>query len=123
MSKTGKLTLKIFLAVILNDFIDGFAQVLMKKGLVHNAPSPLTWAGILLHTFNFFLWIGILSQIDLGLAVPLGSTVYVIVPVLALVLLHEKLTLFKCAGIFLIIAGILFLSKSRPAIKPPVLTP
>ena len=122
MSKTGKLTLKILLAVILNDFIDGFAQVLMKKGLVHYGPSPLAWAGIVLHAFNFFLWIGILSQIDLGLAVPLGSTVYVIVPVLALVLLHEKLTLLKCAGIFLIILGILFISKSRP-VNQPVLTP
>lgn len=140
MGKAGRLTLKIFLAVVLNDHIDGFAQVLMKKGLIetigfplgirefgffiiHNAASPLLWMGILLYAVNFFLWIGILTQIDLSLAIPLGSTTYLIVPAIAVVLLHEKLTFLKCAGIFLIIIGILFVSKSKSSIQQPVLVP
>lgn len=131
MSKQS-LTLKIFLAVVLNDLIDGLAQLLMKKGLVepatfsfnfqnifffitHNAGSPLVWAGIFLYAFNFFLWIGILSRIDLSLAVPLGSTAYFVIPVLAVIFLHEKLPAMRWAGIFLIMAGIHFLSKSKSA--------
>ncbi len=134
MSRTGKLTLKIFLAIFLNDFIDGIAQVFMKKGLVetfdlpftfqkliffiiHNAASPFVWTGIFLYAINFFLWIGILSQVDLGLAVPIGSAVYLMVPAFAVLWLHEKMNFFKCVGIFLIIAGIVLLSQSKSS-KP-----
>ena len=132
------LTLKFFFAVVLNDLIDGLAQLLMKKGLIEtsvfslnlqelfffitrNAASPLVWIGIFLYAFNFFLWIGILSRIDLSLAVPLGSTAYLIIPLMANVFLHEKLTALRWAGIFLIIVGIHFLSKSKsfPQIKLP----
>ena len=136
MSKTGKLTLKIFLAVVLNDFLDGIAQVLMKKGLVetigfplggrelvsfivHNAASPLMWAGIFLYALNFFLWIGILSHIDLSLAIPLGSTAYFVIPLLAMVFLHEKIKLLQWAGILLIVAGMYVLSKSKSLSPPP----
>jgi len=134
MSRTSKLTLKIFLAIFLNDFIDSVAQVFMKKGLVetfslpftfqkliflilHNAGSPLVWAGIFLYAINFFLWIGILSQVDLGLAVPIGSAVYLMVPAFAVIWLHEKMNFFKGVGIFLIIAGIVLLSQSKSS-KP-----
>ena len=97
MSKAGGITLKIFLAIFLNDTIDALAQVLMKKGIVgeavtfwglhnllsfvaQNVVSPLVIAGIILYALNFFLWIIILTTIDLSLAVPLGSTTYALIP-------------------------------------------
>ena len=97
MSKAGGIILKIFLAIFLNDAIDALAQVLMKKGIVggavtfwgphgllsfvaQNAVSPLVIAGIILYALNFFLWIIILTTIDLSLAVPLGSTTYALIP-------------------------------------------
>ena len=97
MNKAGGLTLKIFAMIFLNDVIDATAQILMKKGIVgghavswslhaliafvgQNAASPLVLVGVLLYAFNFFLWIVILSKIDLSLAVPLGSTTYALIP-------------------------------------------
>jgi drug/metabolite transporter (DMT)-like permease len=140
MSKTGGLTLKIFLAVFLNDAIDALAQVLMKKGIVgeavaswgfhdlfsfmlQNAVSPLVIAGIVLYALNFFLWIIILTKIDLSLAVPLGSTTYALIPFSAVVFLHERISMMGIAGILCVILGILVLSKSKPATPPMVPTP
>lgn len=140
MSKTHGITLKIFLAVFLNDVIDAFAQVLMKKGIVgeavvswnlheltsflmQNAISPLVIAGIILYALNFFLWIVILTKIDLSLAVPLGSTTYALIPFAGVVFLHEKISMMGIVGIVCVILGILILSKSKPAVPSVVPTP
>ena len=126
----SSLTWKIFFAIILNDIADSFAQVLMKKGLFfenadiwsvhalvgflsHNAPSPLLWLGIAIYTANFFIWIAILSRVELSLAVPLGSTMYVLVPVFAVIFLHETISPLRWLGIVLIITGTYVVSKSR----------
>lgn len=138
MTKAGGVTLKIFLAVFLNDAIDALAQVLMKKGIVgeavaswniqdlfsflaQNAVSPLVIAGIILYALNFFIWIIILTKIDLSLAVPLGSTTYALIPFSAVVFLHEKISILGIAGILCVILGILILSKSKPA--APMVSP
>lgn len=139
MSKAGGLTLKIFLAVFLNDAVDALAQVLMKKGIVgeavvswslhdllsfvaQNAVSPLVIAGIALYALNFLLWIIILTKIDLSLAVPLGSTTYALIPISAVIFLHEKISTMEIMGILCVILGILILSKSKSA-PPMVPTP
>jgi len=140
VSKTGGITLKIFLAVFLNDAIDALAQVLMKKGIVgeavvswnlqdllsfmtQNAVSPLVVAGIILYALNFFVWIIILSKIDLSLAVPLGSTTYALIPFSAVVFCMKKYPPMGIAGIFCVIFGILILSKSKSAAPPGVSVP
>ncbi len=140
MRKAGGITLKIFLAVFLNDAIDALAQVLMKKGIVgeammswnlhdllsfvaQNAVSPLVIVGIILYALNFFLWIIILSKIDLSLAVPLGSTTYALIPFSAVVFLHEKISTMGIAGILCVILGILILSKSKPTAPSIMPTP
>jgi drug/metabolite transporter (DMT)-like permease len=138
MSRAGGITLKIFLAVFLNDLIDALAQVLMKRGIVgeaviswnfqdlfsfvmQNAVSPLVIAGIILYALNFFLWIIILSKIDLSLAVPLGSTTYALIPLSAVIFLHERISVMGITGILCVILGILILSKSKSAVPtvPP----
>ena len=140
MNKAGGVTLKIFLAVFLNDVVDALAQVLMKKGIVggavtswgfhdlfsfvtQNAVSPLVIAGLILCALNFFLWIIILTKIDLSLAVPLGSTTYALIPFSAVVFLHERISMTGIAGILCVIFGILILSKSKSEAPPLVPTP
>jgi drug/metabolite transporter (DMT)-like permease len=140
MNKAGGITLRIFLAIFLNDVIDALAQVLMKKGIVggavaswslhdllffvtQNVVSPLVIAGVILYALNFFLWIIILTRIDLSLAVPLGSTTYALIPFSAVIFLHERISMMGVAGIFCVVLGILVLSKSKPAAPPMTLTP
>lgn len=127
--KNSSLTLKIFLLIVLNDVGDTIAQLLMKKGLlvtgidnvnagniaefcVKNAASPLVWIGVFVFILNFFVWIVILSRVDLSIAMPVGSTSYIFVPIAAMIFLHEHVSLMRWSGIALIILGIHFVSQS-----------
>jgi len=102
-------------AVISWNFQDLFSFVMQ------NAVSPLVIAGIILYALNFFLWIIILSKIDLSLAVPLGSTTYALIPLSAVIFLHERISVMGITGILCVILGILILSKSKSAVPtvPP----
>lgn len=128
--KSSGLTLKIFLLIVLNDIGDTIAQLLMKKGLnqtgidsinfsniaefaARNAASPLVWLGIFVFVLNFFLWIAILSRVDLSIAMPVGSTSYIFVPIAAMIFLHENISLLRWAGIVLIVFGIHFVAQSQ----------
>ncbi len=123
------LTLKIFLLIVLNDIGDTLAQLLMKKGLsltgisdiglgniaefaVKGATSPLVWLGVVVFILNFFVWIVILSRVDLSIAMPVGSTSYIFVPIVAMIFLHEHVSLLRWVGIALIVCGIHFVSQS-----------
>ena len=131
--KESSLSSKVFLAIVINDLAESAAQFLMKTGLaqsgietVHlhnllefisrNGSSPTVWFGILIYTLNFFLWIVILSRADLSVASLVGSTGYIVIPLVAMIFLHEKINLLRWIGIVLIAIGIHFISKSaQPA--------
>jgi drug/metabolite transporter (DMT)-like permease len=127
----SSMTWKIFFAIILNDVTDSFAQVLMKKGLFfvddadirsihalagflfHNAFSPCLWLGIAIYTASFFIWIAILSRIELSIAIPLSSAMYALVPIFAIIFLHEIVTPLRWFGIVSIVMGTYVVSKSK----------
>ena len=126
----SRLTLKIFLLIALNDVVDAIAQLFMKKGLVQtgmdsvtfaniaeftarSASSWLVWLGIFVFALGFFIWIVVLYKIDLSIAMPVGSISYILVPLVAMVFLHERVGLVRWVGIFCIIVGIHFVSQSR----------
>ncbi len=131
--KKNYLTLKIFSLILLNDAVDAIAQLVMKKGLVstgissvtfdnaaefliRNASSLLVWAGVLIYALSFFIWIVILYKIDLSIAMPVGSASYIFVPLAAILFLHEHVGIVRWIGIFCIMGGIHFVSRSnRPA--------
>ena len=128
--KGSHLSLKIFSLIVLNDIIDGVAQVFMKKGLLltgvgavgfgnlgefasRSASSGLVWCGVIIGALNFFLWLVILYRVDLSVAMPVGSTIYIFVPLMAIFFLGEKVSMVRWAGIILIIIGIHFVAKSK----------
>ena len=123
------LTFKIFLAIVFNDLGDCLAQLLMKKGLVQtgihfvgwhnlgefiarNGSSGWVWGGVLIYALNFFVWILILSRVDLSVAMPIGSTSYLLIPLAAVIFLGEQISPLRWLGLLLIVAGIHFVSKS-----------
>lgn len=128
--KKSHLTLKIFFLIILNDIVDTIAQVIMKKALVHAGLGPVTfsnlaesvsrgvssvllWLGVLLYVFNFFIWIVVLYKIDLSVAMPVGSTCYIFVPILAILFLHEEVGPIRWLGTLCIMLGIHFVVQSK----------
>ena len=127
----GQLPLKIFLLIVANDLLDTTAQLLMKKGLglcdlnsipsffhhlfnFANLPIFLFWIGLMIYLSNFFLWMKILSKIDLSVALPLASSSYILIPIAAVFFLHEFVKPTRWLGLVLIVTGIFFISKSAP---------
>jgi len=128
--KKSHLTLKIFALIVLNDIWDTVAQLIMKKGLINtgissvtfgnilefasrNASSLMVWTGLLIYVLNFFLWMVILYKVDLSIAMPVGSTSYIFVPLAAVIFLHEHVGLLRWIGILCIVLGIHFVSQSK----------
>lgn len=123
------LTLKIFALIVLNDLVDTVAQLFMKKGVLATGISVVTpatiaefvargvsswplWAGVVIFILNFFVWIAILYKVDLSIAMPVGSTSYIFIPLAAMLFLHERVSLFRWIGIGAIVLGIHFVSQS-----------
>ena len=130
MKNGGSLTLKIFALIVMNDLVDSIVQVLFKKGLIHtgitnvnfgnlvefilrNVSSPLVLLGIFIGLSNYFLWFVILSRVDLSVAMPLGSIIYIFIPFMAILFLHERVSPLRWLAIILIIAGIYLVAKSK----------
>ncbi|MCX8045168.1 MAG: DMT family transporter [Desulfobacterota bacterium] len=125
----GKLTLEVFFLIILTDVIESFAELFWKKGALATGIDNVTFAnvtqfmssmltgpefltGLFLYIVNFFLWVTVLSRVDLSVAFPTGSTSYIIVALLSMVFLDEHISLYRWSGIICIITGIYFISKS-----------
>jgi drug/metabolite transporter (DMT)-like permease len=128
--KQNHLTLKVFSLIILNDIVDTLAQLLMKKGLVATGISSVTfnnitefvaksvssfllWLGIIFYGLNFLIWIIILYKVDLSIAMPVGSSSYILVPIVAIIFLHEYLSPLQWLGVLCIVVGIHFVSQSK----------
>lgn len=115
--------------IVATDICESVAQTFIKKGLNNTGMSSVTfanllefmsrsasscfvWAGVLIFIINFFIWITVLSRVDLSVAFPVGSTSYIFVPILAMIFLYEAINPVRWVGILLIIAGIHFTARS-----------
>jgi drug/metabolite transporter (DMT)-like permease len=129
VKKKGRLTFLVLAMIIMTDVIESFAELFWKKGTLSTGIDDVTFtnffefmgkllgssgflAGAGLYVINFFLWITVLSKVDLSVAFPTGSTSYIIVALLSMVFLGEQISLYRWSGIFLIIIGIWFISRS-----------
>ena len=131
-NRKGALTLPVFLLILLTDILESLTQLFFKRGtldtgianvtLLHFLPfisriltSGNLWIGIFCYVLNFFFWMAVLSQVDLSVAFPVGSTSHILVPLLAVLFVGERISPLRWAGISLIIVGIYFIQKStRP---------
>ena len=134
--KINQLPLKILLLLVANDLLDTTAQLLMKKGLgmadltsissflhhliyFNNHNLFLFWIGLLIYLSNFFLWMSILSKIDLSVALPLACSSYILIPFTAAFILHESVRPVRWLGLVLIVLGIYFITRSKQSKVTP----
>lgn len=124
------LTLKIFMLIVMTDLIESSSQFFFKKGTlffpeIHlntlqeyllfikcMVATPWIWAGFIVITINFFLWMLVLAKVDLSVAFPVGSTSFLFVPLASIFLLHENIGLLRWLGVILIVSGVILISKS-----------
>lgn len=114
-----------------NDVCDAVAQGLWKQGTLNsgisdislgnvtqflslNAASLYIWLGVIIYALNFFIWVLILSRVELSVAMPVGSTTYIMIPFIAMFFFGEHISMMRWFGIALIILGILAVSRSKP---------
>ncbi|MDD5432556.1 MAG: EamA family transporter [Candidatus Omnitrophica bacterium] len=126
----GKLTLKIILFLIFSDLLETFTQFCFKKSALSGispdikdlsaiflfiktaAFSPFLWMALVSVFITLIVWSTILSKIDLSVAVPVASSSYILIPLVSIIFLHEKISLFRWSGIIFILIGVIFVSLS-----------
>lgn len=70
-------------------------------------------SGLLLYFSGFVIWLYMLSRYEMSLAFPIASgTLYVGLLIGSALWLHEEVGIMRVAGVFLILAGILIVSRS-----------
>jgi len=125
-----KVTLKILLLLIASDVLETAIHFFFKKSVLTQRGSevvdlagaliflktifhsPFLWAGLFTVVVVFIIWSTVLTKIDLSVAVPIASFSYILVPLVAIIFLHEKVTFFRWVGILFILAGVILVSLS-----------
>jgi len=76
-----------------------------------------TWAGILCYVLSFLSWLHVLRYVPLSIAFPLINAVHVLVPLGALLFLHEPVSLKRWMGISLILIGIVAIMRPAATVE------
>jgi drug/metabolite transporter (DMT)-like permease len=132
-----KITLKILLLLIASDILETAVHFFFKKSTLSAGSlqvvnlasaaaffkvvffSPFLWCGLFTVVTVFILWSLILSKIDLSVAVPVASFSYILVPLVSIMLLHEKITAARWMGVFFVLAGVILVSlSSKEKLEP-----
>lgn len=135
MQQKRHLTLGIFLLLVSTDLLETLAQFCFKKSALAQAAVSVSgfsqalafagtalsslylWCGLITVFLIFAIWSGILSRIDLSVAVPIASFSYITIPLVSIVFLHESVSFLRWAGIGLILFGVVLVSLSSREIS------
>ncbi len=135
MQQKRHLTLGVFLLLVSTDLLETLAQFCFKKSALGQAAvcvsslsqafifagtalsSPYLWCGLVTVFLIFAIWSGILSRIDLSVAVPIASFSYITIPLVSIIFLHESVSFLRWAGIGFILFGVVLVSLSSREIS------
>jgi drug/metabolite transporter (DMT)-like permease len=104
-------------------FLSAFGGILLKLGSVEMVQGGAwqfllqmltNWKiiiGVAFYIVPAFIWIFMLKKVDISFLQPLFSLVYVVTPVLALLVLHEKIPLNRWVGITVVVIGVLIIVR------------
>lgn len=77
--------------------------------------QPLIWTGGLLYASGSVIWIRALALADLSFVYPFAAIAYAGGVIASQILLRERVTLMRWAGLALIICGVLLVASGRSA--------
>jgi multidrug transporter EmrE-like cation transporter len=122
--------MNIYIPLILSGVsLNAVAQICLKKGMVlighfnfslNNLSqmlskvivNPFIILGMLCYIFSIIIWLLVLSRVEVSFAYPFLSIGYIMVAVMGYVFLNENISLYRIAGIIIICAGLIIMSKS-----------
>ena len=127
MILNGRLRWKLLGGLLAAVLFDTLLQITWKSA-VSEAPSDLSpiavisWLlsspamiGIIaIMALQFFNWLMVLGEADLSYAKPVASLSYACVPIVSVLMLNEAIDGFEIAGVVFVIAGVWFISQTKP---------
>ena len=103
--------------ILVKKGINSLGQIEFTSGLVAAYfkifTSPFVISGTLLYTFSIFLWLYILSKVDLSFAAPFLAFTYVLFMLGSWLVLGESIPIMRWIGIFVICVGLLLTSSAK----------
>ena len=94
------------------DKINGMGDLLQLKTAWDIFTNRYIIIGIVLYAMSVFLWLGAMSTLDVSFMYPLLSLGYIVTAILAFIFIGEHVTLIRWAGITLVIAGCILITRS-----------
>lgn len=125
-----KLTVNIAIIYILISVLGGaVGQVLLKRGMSSMGPltlslgklpsmlfsmatNPFVVIGLIVYVGSTVFWLTALSRVDLSYAYPFASLSYIAMLVASWQIFHEDISLVRLAGSFVILMGVILVSRS-----------
>ena len=113
--------------ILLSVLLNCAAQVLIRKGMLQtgemtiknmlsNIGTLLTniwlWIAMLCYAVSIFLWMSILSKVQVSFAYPFLSIGYIISAVIGYFFFQESLSVIRIMGIAVICIGVILISRS-----------
>ena len=113
--------------ILLSVLLNCAAQLLIRKGMLiegevgmrnmlSHVGSMITnlwlWGAMLCYALSILLWMSVLSKVEVSYAYPFLSVGYVVSAVAGYVLFNENLSPVRIAGIIVICAGVILISRS-----------
>jgi drug/metabolite transporter (DMT)-like permease len=76
------------------------------------ATAPYVYLGLALFGVSAVLWLVVLSQATLSFAYPFAALTYVLILLFDRFILHQDIPPLRVAGVFLIVTGIVLVSRT-----------
>jgi len=127
MRLNGRLRWKLLIGLLAAVLFDTLLQIIWKSAVLdvprgHASPvaidlisfNPLFAGVVALMTIQFLNWLVVLRQADLSYAKPVASLSYASVPLFSALMLNEAVDSLEIAGVVLVVAGVCFISQTKP---------
>ena len=113
--------------ILLSVLLNCAAQLLIRKGMLiegevgmqnmlSHIGSMITnvwlWGAMICYALSIFLWMSVLSKVEVSYAYPFLSVGYVVSAVAGYALFNENLSPVRIAGIIVICIGVILISRS-----------
>jgi multidrug transporter EmrE-like cation transporter len=113
--------------IIASVLLNCLAQLFIRKGMLMVGEVTLTgiskfllpmltnvylWGAMLCYAVSIFLWMAVLSKVDVSYAYPFLSIGYVVASVAGYYFFGENLSVIRIVGILVICLGVVLISRS-----------
>lgn len=113
--------------ILLSVLLNCAAQVLIRKGMLQTGEMTIKnmlsnigtlvtniwlWIAMLCYAVSIFLWMSILSKVQVSFAYPFLSIGYIISAVIGYFFFQESLSVIRIMGIAVICIGVILISRS-----------